>query len=320
MIQKNKNTNKSSSYNKEDSFLFSTSLIFDENIDELWLYLKDLSTETKNIEFLDNFKMIKGENTWTIGNVFSLYWVGVSNIEITCISLNVTRMKKKIKWKFICDIGISYYKTMILYRITSDDKTLVKLIFSRCEKNKLVDFNPQLQYYLNLQLDILVLQSKYLQGLKKKKKVYQSCIINNNYLKVWNYIANLKNIAKIFPELLPNIEYNGPFNEIGTFIKFYHLNSKKTIFLKLTEFSSQCNKKAYKCRYETIGTEIINFPQVIEIQITIITPDKTYISGFYIFDHNSKDKDINIFELNLKNLINKISNYIKENNEEFQDI
>ena len=170
MIQKNKNTNKSSSYNKEDSFLFSTSLIFDENIDELWLYLKDLSTETKNIEFLDNFKMIKGENTWTIGNVFSLYWVGVSNIEITCISLNVTRMKKKIKWKFICDIGISYYKTMILYRITSDDKTLVKLIFSRCEKNKLVDFNPQLQYYLNLQLDILVLQSKYLQGLKKKKK------------------------------------------------------------------------------------------------------------------------------------------------------
>ena len=80
----NKKDKKKHSYNKDDYFLFSTSLIFEENIDKLWLYLKDLSAETKNIEFLDNFKLIKGENTWTIGNIFSLYWVGVSNIEIIC--------------------------------------------------------------------------------------------------------------------------------------------------------------------------------------------------------------------------------------------
>ena len=67
---------------KESSFLFSTSLIFDENIDKLWLHLKDLSAETKIVDFLDNFKLIKGENTWTSLNNFSLYWIGVSNIEI----------------------------------------------------------------------------------------------------------------------------------------------------------------------------------------------------------------------------------------------
>ena len=59
----NSKVKKKYSYNKEDYFLFSTSLIFDENIDTLWLYLKDLTEETKNIEFLDNFKFIKGENT-----------------------------------------------------------------------------------------------------------------------------------------------------------------------------------------------------------------------------------------------------------------
>ena len=64
---------------KESSFLFSTSLIFDENIDKLWLHLKDLSAETKIVDFLDNFKFIKGENTWTSGNTFSIYWIGVSN-------------------------------------------------------------------------------------------------------------------------------------------------------------------------------------------------------------------------------------------------
>ena len=65
--------------NKDDSFLFLTSLIFEENIDKLWLYLRDLSFETTNIDFLDNFKYIKGDNTWTIGNICSIYWVGVTH-------------------------------------------------------------------------------------------------------------------------------------------------------------------------------------------------------------------------------------------------
>ena len=131
-------------------------------------------------------------------------------------------MKKKIKWKFICDIGISYYKTMILYRVSTGDKTLVKLNIYRGEENKLVDFHPQLQYYLNLQYDILLFQSKYLQGLKKNKKVFHSFIKNNNYLKVWNFIINFKNLSNLFPEIMKNVEYNGPYNEIGTFVKFYH--------------------------------------------------------------------------------------------------
>ena len=315
----NKKDNKKYSYNKEDYFLFSTSLIFDENIDKLWLYLKDLSAETKNIEFLDNFKLLKGDNTYTVGNIFSLYWVGVSNIEIMCVSTSVSRMKKKIKWKFKCDIGISYYKTMILYRISTDDKTLVKLNFYRCEENEVIDFSPQLQYYLNLQFDILSSQSQYLQGIKKKKKVFQSCVINNNYLKVWNFITNLKNLSFLFPEVLKDVEYNGPFNEIGTFIKFYHCNSQKTIFLKIAEFSSSIKKNNLKCKFETIGTDIVNFPLIIEIQVTIISSTKTYVSGFYVFDCKSNDKIVNIFELNLKNIINKISRHIKENRQEFQE-
>ena len=314
-----KSINKASSIGGENSFLFSTSLIFDENIDKLWLSLKDLSAEVKYIEFLDNFKYIKGENTWTVGNVFSLYWVGVSNIEFLCVSINVSRMKKKIKWKCICDIGISYYKTMILYRITSEDKTLVKLNFSRCEKNKLIDFNMQMQYYLNLQLEILTLQQKHLQSVKKEQKVYQSFITDKNNLKLIKFIANLKNIELLFPDIIKNLEYNGPYNEIGTFVKFYHCNTKKTFFFKLVEFSNSNKKKTFKCRYEAIGTDVINIPKIIEIQITIISPTKTYVSAFYVFDNITNVEIVNSFKLNLKNIINKIMEYIKKNDEEFKE-
>ena len=122
----------------DDNFLFSTSLIFDENIDKLWLYLRDLSQEASNIDFLDDFKFIKGDNTWTVGNICSMYWVGVSHITIKCKSIKVDRTRKKIRWKFKCDIGINYYKTLVLYRITQNGKTLVKSYFTRTKKrNKL---------------------------------------------------------------------------------------------------------------------------------------------------------------------------------------
>ena len=314
-----KKVDKIPSNNDENSFLFSTSLIFDENIDKLWLSLKDLSAEVKYIEFLDKFKYIKGENTWTLGNIFSLYWVGVSNIKFLCVSINVSRMKKKIKWKCVCDIGISYYKTMILYRITSDDKTLVKLIFSRCEKNKLVDFNMQMQYYLNLQLEILNIQQKHLQSMIKEHKVFQSFITDKNYLKLWKFVTNLKNISILYPEIIKNIEYNGPYNEIGTFVKFYHCKMEKTFFFKLVEISNSNKSKTFKCRYEAVGTDIVNIPKIIEIQITIISPIKTYFSVFYIFGYKSNVEIINSFKLNLKNIINKILEYIKINDEEFKE-
>ena len=304
---------------KDSSFLFSTSLIFDENIDKLWLYIRDLSKETQNIDFLDNFKFIKGDNTWTIGNVFSFYWVGVTNIEIKCISLNVTRTRKKIKWKFKCDIGISYYKTINLYRITNDDKTLVKVILNRCEKNRNVEFAPQLKYYLNLQYDILSYQSKHLQSIKKDKKIYESFVVNLNYLKIWNFIHNLKNTLIICPEYLRFVEYNGPSDEIGTFVKVKYFDIERTIFLKIVEYITPRKRKTYKIRFEAVGTDLANIPQIIEMQLNIIDENKTYLSFFYNFGNKNNNQIVNLFEINLKKVINKISEYFKANVKKFQD-
>ena len=65
-----------------------------------------------------------------------------------------------------CDIGINYYKSLILYRITQNGKhlkTLVKSYFSRTEnKNNLIDFSQTLNYYSNLQHNVLIRLSKYL--------------------------------------------------------------------------------------------------------------------------------------------------------------
>ena len=64
--------------------MYSSSLIFDENIDKLWIFLRDLCSETSIIDYLDNFKYIKGDNTWTIGNIFNMNWIGISKLEVKC--------------------------------------------------------------------------------------------------------------------------------------------------------------------------------------------------------------------------------------------
>ena len=308
---------KQSPNKKESSFLFSTSLTFEENIDKLWLFLKDVSAETKVVDFLDNFKFINGENTWTPGNIFSLYWIGVSNIEVKCISSNVTRMKKKIKWKFKCDIGISYYKTMILYRITQNDRTLVKVILTRCEKNKLIDFSPQMNYYINLQYDILIFQSKHLQNIKKDKKIYQSCIIYRNHINIWNFVIDLKNVSNLCPDIIKNIAYKGAHNEIGTFIKFYYCDFNKICFFKIIKLNNSVKEKTFKCKFEAVGTELTNIPIFVEIQVTKIELNKTFFSIVFNFKDKSNMEIVKSFDINLKLIINKIKVYIEENEKEF---
>ena len=139
-----------------NSILFSTSLIFEQNIDTIWLYLKDLNSIINNIDFFENLQFINGNNTWIEGNIFSFNWIGLTYLEIKCIYINSSYYKKIIICKAKADIGINFYKSLCLYKITQNNKTLVKSIISRTEdKNKLIDFSGSRNYYLNIDFNIL---------------------------------------------------------------------------------------------------------------------------------------------------------------------
>lgn len=302
---------------KDDSYLFSTSLIFDQNIDKLWLYLRDLSFETSNTDFLDEFKYIKGQNTWTVGNVCSLYWVGVSHIKIKCISINVDRTRKKIKWKFKCDIGISYYKTLVLYRITQNGKTMVKALFQRTEKkNNLIDSSQSYNYYSKLQNDILTQHSNYLKNIKNDFNLYESSIIEANYLDIWKFITDVKIFPSVSSGLLKNIELKGPLNEIGSFVKFYDSKINKTVFLKVVSYDMSQQKKCWTFSLETIGTNITSIPKLTEFKIFIINHKKSQLSILHKFSFNSNQEYRKEFEINKKNIFIKLIKLIEESKKE----
>jgi hypothetical protein len=291
------------------SNLLTTSLIFDQNIDALWLYLKDFNNTVKAMDFFENLQFIKGNNTWNEGNIFSFNWIGLTHIEGKCIGIKSTCNKKIIIWKAKGDIGINFYKTLCLYRITKNNKTLVKSIISRTEhKNELIDFSGSRNYYLSTEFSILENTSKLLNNMKKDTKSYESCIINANYLKVWEFITDLKKLSEIAPIIGSKIEYSGEKLKVGSFIKYYIDALKKTVFFKITGVEMPKNMKNWIYKLESIGVNVKNVPIYIENKLTIIDENKTQLSLLHIFSYNTDQKFVDIFNINKKEIMKK---YVK---------
>ncbi len=313
MIDKN---NKVINPHIEDSLLFSTSLIFEQNIDKLWLFLRDLNNEIKIVDYLEKLKFLKGNNTWTSGNICSVNWIGLTPLKFKCILTEVDGNKKAIKWKGKGDIGIKYYKTLYLYRITQDHKTLVKTVVSQTEKkNELIDYKTTRNYFLNLEYNILVEKSKYLNNLNENINLYESCIIKKNYLKVWAFILDFQKLNKIIKPG-SQIVFNSPSLKEGTFIKFYFEELKMNVFLKIIEIKCFQKRKTWWIKFETISSKIDKLPKFIEYKITIITNEKTHLSILHTFPYTLNKDIINNYKINIKKLIKKIKQNIEEQNEE----
>ena len=290
----------------ETIVLFSTSLIYNQGIDKLWLFLRDLQNDVKILDKFDNFEFIKGDNTFIPGNKFSINWIGLTLLKFECISIKFDRTKKEIKWKAKGDIGIKFYKTMTLYRITHDSKTLVKVIITKKQKKTDINqTNTDYNYYLNLEYSFLLKKSLYLNGLNEDIISYESCIINKNYSIVWRYISDLKKLNEFAPIIGTNFEYNSPNIKVGIFLKFFIKELNIIVFMKIIEFEEIKKNKSCWIKLETIGSKVDNSPKMIEYKITIIDNKTTYLSIFHQFYNTNSKNYLKKFNINKKEIIKK---------------
>ena len=302
--------------NKNILFFFSTSLIFEENIDKLWLFLRDLNNEIKIVDYLENMKYINGNNTYNKDNIFSYNWIGLTPLTVKCLFVEINNNKKVIKWESIGDIGINFFRAYYLYRITETDKTLVKVIVFRIEKeNELIDYKPSKNYFSNLEFKILEGKKKYLQNLNEDIIKYESCIINQNYLKVWKFLLDYKIINKIHSMIGESIEYNVQKLKVGSFIKIYIEENKKTFFMKISEIKNPKKFKRWQITFETIGSNNNDFPKLVQFSLVIIDNCKTQFSIMNNFQCNIQENYLKKYEKNTKEFFKYFRQYIQETNE-----
>ena len=228
----------------------------------------------------------------------------------------VDRDKKKIKWKAKGDIGICYYKSMHLYRITQNNKTLVKTIVSETEnQNELFNYETTRNYYLNLENNILLKKTKYLQNLNEDIISYESCIIEKNFLNVWKFILDFKKMGQVASIIISDVEYKQPIMKEGLFFKFFLDDLKITVFMRVKDIKMPKKKKAWLVRIETIGTNIENLPKIIEYKINKIENNRTQLSIMHRFPYNVNQNNLKKFQIKKKDIIKKYKKYIEEQSE-----
>ena len=313
---KNSNDSNNQIYNKKaDLLLFSTTLIYEQNINKVWYFIRDLNNEIKVRPNFDNLIFIKGDNTWNKGNIFSINWVGLSPFKYKCIKKYEDKNKKIIKWKIKGNIGIEIYKELNLYSITQSGKTLVKSIVSKTEKEDFNDYKSSASYYIDLDYYLLLKKSFFLQYLKTDIFSYESCIINENYSKVWKILLDGNKVLRIYSILGSNIEFSNPKIDEGIFLKFYNSDFKYSIYYKIVEIKTYKKRKEWKIKMKKIGIYNEFLSNEIEIKIFIIDNNKTQLSLLHIFKYDINQDLLKKFQNSKKETIKAYKNYIEEQND-----
>jgi hypothetical protein len=150
--------------------------------------------------------------------------------------------------------------------------------------------------------------------LREDLIIYESCIIKKNYLKVWEFILDLKKMYKI-AESSADVEYHDPILKEGSFIKYYVDEIKMNVFMRIIQIKRTQKRKTWSIRLEIVGVKQQNLPKYIEYKITIIDNEKTQLSLLHKFSFNSNQDILNKYKIKIKEGIKKFKKYIEEQNE-----
>ena len=268
-------------------FDFETTYVFNENIERVWIFLRDVSLIEKiNPNLITQFKLTKGNNSWEIGNKFSSYWIGVSQIDSECIFSKIHTNLKVIIWKYNLKINLFFYKCLFLYKITEDDSTLASIsIKTLLEETEYTPNYDVVDGYKKLFHDLLSLYAKYMKLSNVSVINYESTIIKKNIKFVWDFCTNLNNITPIWDLLKGKFEYHGDLYKKGTFIRGNN-SEGKTLFLQVNDVQMNEDDNYWSYSIETFGTAAHLRKQEIKLGIIKIDENNSQVSFTHTFHEN----------------------------------
>jgi hypothetical protein len=299
--------------NKQNTISYS--YIINTNIETFYIYLKGLLS--LNNEDSTNYFFVKGNNTWKIGNKFIYYWSKKYKLEIQIIEIMEEYDIIKISWEIETDFGLHYIKSYHLYRVTSNEQTLVKIIITFREyiSYNLLSLSQKKYFQSYINKETFIQKSKSIQKLKEKSINYESCIINANCHEVWDFITDLRNVSNLAPIIGTNLEIRGEPLQVGSFWKCYLNNCNKIVYLKIIKVEKNEKRNRWFYALETIGKYLFSSQQhEIEFCFTKINEEKTQLSFLHKYSITIDKKQLKILSINKKDILKRVKRYFDINN------
>lgn len=300
--------------NKEqEDYFFTASIIIDECIDRVWSFIINPNYFKLILpKDFTNYKLSQKTSSFCPGDEFTFYWIAVSNIHSKIISIMDYPMVKKLTLDISLNIGIYYRKTFNLFKISNNNTTLLKIILSKMPNKKydhenfisFTKLNPNL--YVSHFLNINKLVKLSYDNLFNS----ESIIVNKNMNDSWNIITDFQKISDFNPKLGQNFIFKGDKYKQGSFVKCFHPETKKYIFMTVKLVEKKINKNLWIYALETFGADIKYKKQEIQIRINRINDNKTQISLINIFKQVLTREYIENFRKKKNEIMKKIKEYI----------
>ena len=300
----------------EKSPCLSLSHISDHNINRCWLFFSDviLCQEISN-NIVINYKFDKGNNTFKLGNEFSAYLIGISNIHYKCIESKNNYNMRKISWIIFFDIGFSIRKTYLIYPISSINKALVKLKLEliTSDSPKPVHFEETSDYFCKLQSSIIDKIVNLMEHSSKFLFIQESFIANLSREKCWDIMINFNKLSELnMGKIGQNFEYKGDKEKIGTFWKCYLPNIKKNVYFKVKSVKKSKKRNKWIYCLEAFGAEMHILRQELEISVTKINQNTCQISILIKFNEHTDKNYLNYKKQKLIEFIKRIKIYLNK--------
>ena len=294
----------------------SVTYLCKDNISRCWRFFSDIMLYKSTISNIAiNYKLNKGNNTFNVGNEFSGYWIGISNLYYKCSESKNNYGIRTISWNISLDIGYSIKKTYTIYPITNNNQSLIKLKFQLIcpENNEPINLEETKDYYYKLQYTILQKIVNLMEESSKYIFIQESFIINSDFDNCWGTMTNLNLISEISSGIIgENFEFNGDKEKVGTFGKCYIRKYNKYIYFRVKNISKRKKKNRWKYGLETFGAIMCTIRQEIEISVTKINNNKSQIAILIKFRENIDKNLLEHKKLELIELIKKIKLFINK--------
>lgn len=297
--------------------IFSFTMIFNENISRVWTILLDAANIHKIYpQFSNNYNIVKAKNTSTVGSEFHYNWIGVSMLRCKNVQIIDEETRKIIVREVQADIGISYMKTYQLYEITDTNKCLLKVNMKKMltKVNDQINLESAGEFFKETDINLFYKLKEFIFNSREYLVDRESFILNYGMEKTWELTTDLSLRAKIIPGLGNDFHYQGDPMKEGSFIKYYIPFLNKVVFLMVKKVIKNKKRNKWIYEYETFGSDKNVIKADIQIMLTKINDNRTFVSIIDTFKQRVSKQFRDNFKYNKRNIIKEIMNYLNDKN------
>jgi hypothetical protein len=302
-------TSKNSTKNKPQNKITSKSIL-KGNIERVFKLLIDIEKTLPIFkDIIENFKILKGNNTYELNSQFIFLLFGHTHLEVKCLKIENLDYFKKVTYAVKClEYRLKYEFSYCFYANTFDNSTCLVWDFVP-ENPKFLLSKFLVNYYETVQKIFISRWKVLLEKNSDKLIQFESILIHNTRQKVWEIVTNWRIFQKIVPIIADEVIYEGEPLEVGT--KLTLIWNGKNVNCVMQVKRVKIRERFWEYCLEIIDGRPKLPNQEIKFILTEFSEDYTFVVFKHEYKQHLKGEIIDSISKDKKKILTQLKKFMK---------